>query len=323
MATRSPTPATSAATPEPNSTTALVVDLTTTAAPDFQQAVLRGIFSFSGSGCRSAAVSFLAVTFVAFLAILVLRGCVTLYQRRKGGKHPQDVIRTYDTAAWRALLVNHMYVGVIVPCHHYCGPIHAVLFLVHVLSLYLFASAMQNIYPAAGSATHGAAAALVSLVIQPVFNVLFTMYRTKDRRAHIGASVQGYAPQDLTQFGVARPTFIGVSDGTVKALDELAFDAAFDDTYGDTFKSSFKYRNGVDNIDDVDDISLDVEAHRDEPEVDAPRAAKLVHSQNFHPVPPESLRSHAGGSPPLPSLPPCRSKTATTFRPVRRATPPL
>jgi hypothetical protein len=186
----------------------------TTAASNFQSAVVRGIFSFNGGGgCNTAHVNFLAATAVVYIAVMAIRWLASLFVRRRQGTHGEDRIVTVGAPAGRALLVNHVYVGFIVPCHHYCGPVHTTLFFVHVLSLYAVASAVLNMYP--GIADEGWAAKLglaagVSLVVtfvQPLFNVLFNMYRIIDRRtagAFVDGDGFGYEPQDLVGFGVDR-----------------------------------------------------------------------------------------------------------------------
>jgi hypothetical protein len=209
-----------------------VIDVTTTIAPSFKQAVVNGIFSMSGSGCNSAPVNFLAATIIVYIVAMVIRALVSLVRTRRT-RNPRDAIRTYDTPMSRSLLVNHIYVGFIVPCHHYCGPVHTTLMFVHIMCFFAFASVVYNLFPQipdtfGGAVTLGIAVVLMTAAVQPIFNAVFMMYKIIDRRTYLGGRDGDYSPQDLAGFGIERRDHVGVSAKTVKTLDMLDFDEPTD-----------------------------------------------------------------------------------------------
>lgn len=228
--------------------TALAVPATT-AAPQYQQAIVRGIFSI-GAGCDTAVINFIVATLIVFAVIIVARVVHSHYARRHG--QTPDTIRTYDAMMWPSLLPQHVYLSLVKPCHHYCGPTHGVQGLVHVLAMYAVASTMlQEFRHLAGQGYDGLATAALATVVgaacvQPVVDSLFNQYRTVDERAmHAGHAPRTYEPQDLVTLGAPKLAYVGVSSATMDALGEVDHDECdvvmdFDseDSWGATLATS-------------------------------------------------------------------------------------
>jgi hypothetical protein len=199
-----------------------------TTEPSFGSAVSRGIFALVESGCRPA-LNILSFTLLVYVLVLMARGVHTVWMRRQASE-AEDRIVTYGVPAWRSLLPNHVYAGVIVPCHHYCGPIHTTLFLVHILSLYTLCSALLASYHDVVTSSSGSyfSIALVCVigaaVMQPIFNFPYTLYALIDRRELRARGSSCYGPQDLTSFGTWRQEFVGVTSTTVKTAAAIAYD---------------------------------------------------------------------------------------------------
>jgi hypothetical protein len=216
------------AVPTPPTTASPVADLVDpTTEPSFGSAVSRGIFSLVEGGCRPA-LNILSFTLFVYVLVLMGRGVHTVWMRRRASE-PEDRIVTYGVPAWRSLLTNHVYAGVIVPCHHYCGPIHTTQFLVHILSLYTLCSALLASYHDVVTSSSGSyfSIALVCVigaaVMQPIFNFPYTLYALVDRRTLRAKESSNYGPQDLTSFGTWRQEFVGVTAATVKTSSEIGY----------------------------------------------------------------------------------------------------
>ena len=252
------------------------VDLTTTAAPVFADAVAKGIFSMSGSGCNTAPVNFLAATIAAYLLVCAVRAVISVVKRRST-TNAEDLVRTHDVSAARSLLMQHLYMSFIVPCHHWCGPAHTTLLFAHVMAMYAASTSVFNAYRDVSRDGYisaialSLASAVAAGLTQPVFGVLFSMHREIDRRTYHCADAPGYAPQDLQDFGFKPRRFVGVAAPTQSALKGIAFD----DETGPQMASPSVSPGANYLVSDVDVGDLDLEEwaegkHRPSPPVKLP-----------------------------------------------------
>jgi hypothetical protein len=239
LAPMTPVPAVPGGSPGnvPNASTTTAVPVVTlppeTQPPELAQSFARGIFQ-PGGAC-GAAVNFLALTIILLLIAMALRVVATVVLRRRAG-HRADDIRTHDTGAVRSLACSHLFVGLVVPCHHFCGPAHTSMFAVHVLAVFAVGAGMLNAFPdivsSSGSfsaaVTAATLAAFVATVLQAIIAVPFGMYRAIDTRTFgagaYGTAAAGDGQKDLRSYGVKGNSAVGISESTADAVDALDFD---------------------------------------------------------------------------------------------------
>merc|ERR1719456_1796660 len=142
----------------------------------------------------------------------------------------------------------HMYSGFVWPCHHFCGSIHTMQMLVHVLSMYAVVSTLLKEFnglsdSVGGILVLGLASALIVAIAQPLFSLPFTLYRIIDNRPYSGVANKAYAAQDLAEFGIRGSDFVGVSEKSMAAIDKID---AFD-TLGSTGQSDVPARRAFAN----------------------------------------------------------------------------
>jgi hypothetical protein len=174
---------------------------------------------------------------VAFAGLLAFRLVMMFRARRKLGDEAVDAIASVVAAA-RALAARHVYLSALLPCHAFCGPLHAVSAFVHVIAIFYAAATILNTFPALtnsdgvrGEAIVAAGATIVASAISAVLGVPLRMYALNDaRRAEADAS-EGYIPTDLAKYGVGKcDDLVGVSAKTLDASDAVLWTADEKDT---------------------------------------------------------------------------------------------
>jgi hypothetical protein len=298
---------TSDLTPSPTSDTAPSPSKEPLKSPlvSFGGAIVRSVFRLDSTSCDSSRVGFIPATLLFFVCGVIPLHVIIAKMRHRGDLHPEDRVRTVGVRSATSFASQHLYVGLLMPCHGFCGPVHAVLLAVHVFSIFLFATTLQELQRGValdgwrGASAHGAATAVLVVLLQPVFNVAFSMYTVTDKRTYAVRTCSNvYAPTDLEVFGIARKSHVGLSDDTLHAIGAIAFD---------------KENHAVDVSDSISSLSAPDELTHDLRQSDvaaspATGSTAALNSASDRGLPPQQAQDlpsclHEGGPPHSPASP--------------------
>jgi hypothetical protein len=223
----------------------------TTAAPSSNTNALymMGIFNST-----EQMLHFLVYTFATFFVLLIGRTIWYVYRRRY---RPAISFSVVDIEPWKAIIKQHVWIGLVWPCHYRCANIHITLAMCTVMGMYTIVSLFYVLSSRNNMAEWhfhlivGSTAALAQAALRPLFSFGFYWFSTHDETEVLRNAVKmesedlsddmlapavydafdSFGKEDITDLLAPTSGF----DGDILVDDALRANAPADMQFGGTF----------------------------------------------------------------------------------------